>query len=99
MKARIEPSGSPWSRRRIAVLPTTAPGWWAVALAVASVVLVFAAGEVPRGAALGLACGVAGGGAALVAIARDRERAVTVLASLLPLVIAVGFVVAELIGG
>jgi hypothetical protein len=54
---------------------------------------------VPRGAALGFVCGLAGGVAALTAIVRDRERAVTVFAALLPLAIAVAVVLAELITG
>ena len=54
---------------------------------------------VPRGAAFALACGVAGGIAALVAAARDGERAVTMMAALVPLVIAIGFFAAELLGG
>ena len=58
-----------------------------------------AATVVPRGAAFGIAFGLAGGVAALVAIVRDEERAVSVLAAFVPVVIAVAFVVAELIGG
>ena len=84
---------------RFTVLPTTQLGRWAVGLAAAFLVLVLTAGVVPRGAALGLACGLAGGVAALIAIARDRERAVTVLAALVPPLIAAAFVLAELIGG
>ena len=53
----------------------------------------------PSGAALGFVCGLAGGVAALMAIVRDRERAVTVFAALAPLVIAVAFALAELISG
>jgi hypothetical protein len=34
-----------------------------------------------------------------MAIIRDRERAVTVFAALVPLVVGVGFVLAELISG
>jgi cyanate permease len=56
---------------------------------------------VPRAAALGFVCGLAGGAgaAALMAIIRDRERAVTVFAALVPLVVGVGFVLVELISG
>jgi hypothetical protein len=54
---------------------------------------------VPRGAALGFVCGLAGGVAAVMAIIHDRERAVTVFAALVPLAIGVAFVLAELITG
>jgi hypothetical protein len=91
--------GRPVKTPRIAILPTTSLGRWAVVLAAVFLPLVFAAGVVPRAAALGLACGVAGGVMGGVAIVRDRERAVSVLAALAPLVIAVGFVLAELMGG
>jgi hypothetical protein len=66
---------------------------------VAFLALVPAAGVVPRAAAVGLACGVAGGLAALLAVVRDGERALSVLAALVPFAIGVGFVVAELVGG
>jgi hypothetical protein len=60
---------------------------------------VFAAAVVPRGAALGFVCGLAGGVAALMAIIRDRERAVTVFAAVVPFAVGVAFVLAELISG
>ena len=41
----------------------------------------------------------AGPAAALLAIIRDRERAVTLFAAVLPLVVAVAFVLVELITG
>jgi ABC-type Na+ efflux pump permease subunit len=92
--------GSPVGHRpRISFLPTTSLGWWAIGLAAAFFPLVFAATVVPRGAALGFVCGLATGVAALTAIVRDRERAVTVIAAVLPLAIAVAFVLAELISG
>jgi hypothetical protein len=53
----------------------------------------------PRGAALGFVCGLAGGVAALTAIVRDRERAVTVFAAVAPLAIAVAFVLVEVLVG
>jgi hypothetical protein len=81
------------------ILPTTRLGWWAAGLAAAFLPLVFAASVVPRGAAVGLVCGLVGGVAALTAIVRDRERALTVVVAIVPLVIAVAFVLAELIGG
>lgn len=100
MGVGVEHPGSPVTRKpRIAILPTTRLGWWAVGLAAAFFPLVFAAAVVPRVAALGFICGLAGGVAALIAIVRDRERAVIVFAALVPLAIAVGFMVAELISG
>jgi hypothetical protein len=81
------------------VLPTSQLGRWAVGLAAAYVVLVLAWSVLPGGAALGLACGLAGGIAGLVAIIRDRERGVSVFAAVLPLVLVVGFVLAELLVG
>jgi hypothetical protein len=84
---------------RVTILPATGLGRWAVGLGAVFFPLVFAASVVPRGAALGFACGLAGGAAALLAIVRDRERAVTVFTALVPWAIAVAFVLAELIGG
>ena len=100
MSVGAEHRGSPVKHRpRITILPTTDLGRWAIGLAAASFPLVFAAGVVPRGAAIGFVFGLAGGVAALMAIIRDRERAVTVFAALLPLVVGVAFVLAELISG
>ena len=92
-------SGQPVMHRRIPILPTTPLGRWALGLAAPFLPLVFVAAVVPRAAALGFACGVAGGAAALVAIGRDRDRAVLVFAALAPLAIAVAFLLAELVGG
>ena len=100
MTVRAEHPGSPVEHGpRVTVLPRTNLGRWAVGLAVAFFPFVFAAGVVPSGAALGFVCGLAGGVAALMAIVRGRERAVTVFAALAPLVIAVAFALAELISG
>ena len=100
MSVRVEHPGSPVEhRRRIAVLPTTRRGWWAVGLAAAFFPLVFVGAVVPRGIALGFVLGLAGGVAGLVAVVRDRERAVTVFAAIVPFVVAVAFVLAELIAG
>lgn len=84
---------------RITFLPTTHLGWLAVGLAAAFFPFVFAAAVVPRGAAIGFVCGLAGGVTALMAIIRHRERALTAFAALLPLVIAVAFLLVELISG
>lgn len=100
MSLRIVPHQLPVEPRpRLTILPTTRMGWWAVGLAGAFFVLVLAAAVVPRGAALGFVCGLGGGVVALSAVVRDRERAVTVFAALLPLVIAVAFVLTELLTG
>jgi len=86
--------------RRIPILPTTRLGRWAVGLAAANVVLVLGWRLMgPLGAAPGFVSGLAGGVVALVAIFRRGERAITVLASILPLVLVVAFVLAELLVG
>ncbi|HEU0336588.1 MAG TPA: hypothetical protein VFR43_08530 [Gaiellaceae bacterium] len=87
------------SLRWPAFRPRTELGQWAVGLAAAWVVLVLAWRALPGGAAFGLACGLAGGTAGVVAIVRDRERAVSVFAAVLPLLFVVGFVLAELLVG
>ena len=100
MSVRAEHHGSPVEHRsRITFLPTTQLGWWAVGLAAAFLPFVFAAAVFPRGAAIGFVCGLAGGVAALMAIIRHRERALTVFVALVPLVIAVAFLLVELISG
>ena len=85
------------SRPPLRILLTTRLGWWAAGLGIAFLLLVFAAGTCRRGsdrlsAACAWSCGV-------VAIVRDRERALTLLLALVPLVIAVAFLLVELISG
>lgn len=100
MSVRVEHRGSPIKRRhRITILPTTERGWWAVGLAAGFFAFVFAAALVPRGAAFGFLSGLAGGVVALMAIIRDRERALTVFVALLPVVIALAFLLVELLSG
>ena len=100
MSVRVERYGSPAKHRpRITFLPATHLGWWAVGLAAAFFPFVFAAAVVPRGAALGFVCGLAGGVTALMAVIRHRERALIVFVALVPLVIAVAFLLVELISG
>lgn len=100
MSVGAEHPGSPVNhRQRITILPTTSLGGWAVGLSAAFFPLVFAAALAPRGAMLAFVSGLAGGVAGLMAIVRDRERAVSVFAALVPLAIAVAFVVAEVISG
>ena len=98
MGVRVEDPGSQVEHRpRLTILPTTKLGWWAAGLAAVFFPLVFSAAAVPKAAALGFVCGLAGGAAALTAITRDGERAVTVFAALVPLVVGVGFALGELI--
>ena len=85
--------------RRIAILPTTRLGRWALGLALANPVLVTAWTILPGGAALGLASGAAGGLLALRAIHRHGDRALSVYAAVVPLVMVVVFLLAELIIG
>ena len=99
MSAEGHHPGSIKRQRRITILPTTGLGRWALGLAAALFPFVLAASVVPRGAVLGLACGMAGGVAALTAIVRDGERAVAVFAALVPLAIAAGFLLAEVVFG
>jgi hypothetical protein len=100
MGVGVEHRGAPVEHRpRITTLPTTKLGWWAVGLTAAFFPLVFTAAVVPRAAALGLVCGLMGGAVGLMAVVRDRERAVSVFAAVVPLIIAVAFVLAELISG
>jgi hypothetical protein len=94
----VEHPGSPVTRGpRLTFLPTTRLGWWAVGLGAVFFPLVFAAGLLPRAAALGFLCGLAGGVAAAIAILRDHERAVTVFATVVSLAIGVAFMLAQLI--
>ena len=98
MGARVEHRGTPGKHwPRIAILPTTTLGWWAVGLVAAFFPLVFAAGAFPGAAALGLLCGLAGGIAAITAIVRDHERGLSVFAGFVPFLIAIGFAVAQLL--
>jgi hypothetical protein len=86
----------PWTHR-VAILPTTRPGWWAVGLALANVVLVLSWTILPGGAALGFLAGLAGGVVALVAIVRHRDRALAGFLAIAPPVLVVLFVLAELL--
>lgn len=85
--------------RRFMVRPATEAGYWAVGLAVASVVLVMAWAVIPAGALFGFAAGLIGGVFALFAILRRGERAVTVYLALVPFALVVAFVLAELLIG
>lgn len=89
----------PSRKRRLAMLPSTRLGWWAVGLAAAFFPLVVMWTIVPRGAALGMLSAIAGGVCGLVAIVRRGERALAVFATVVPLAMTVGFVLAELLVG
>jgi hypothetical protein len=104
MGAGAQHAGSPAPKAPwITILPTTERGRWAVGLAATFFALVLVAPLVPRGGApgvaLGFVCGLAGGAAALLAVVRDRERGLAVFAAVVPLAIAVAFVVAQLVSG
>ena len=87
-------------RRRIAILPSTRIGWWAVGLAAANVALVHGWSLMgPLGAFPGFACGLAGGVVGLIAIFRHRERAVAVFAAVVPLLLVAIFIAGELLIG
>jgi hypothetical protein len=86
--------------RSVALWPTTRLGEWALALSLASVVLVSGWRFVGRlGGAPGLALGLAGGAVALVAIVSRGERALGVFAALVPFLNAGVFLVGELLVG
>ena len=78
-------------------LPHTKLGWWAVGLAVASIVLVLAWSILPGGAWLGFLCGLAGGVIALIAVIRQQERSWLVFLSILPMLNVVIFIGTELL--
>lgn len=87
------------------VLPTTRLGWWAVRLAGASVVLLFAAplvnlipGFAPVTYSLTFAGALVSGALAPIAIIRDKERALSVFATMIPLLFYLALLVLELSG-
>ena len=90
--------GTPAEHRRITILPTTTLGWWAVGLSAGFWAFVAVATVVPRGAGIAFLLGLAGVVAALIAIVRDGERAAILALTFVPALIAVAFVIAELIG-
>jgi len=65
--------------------PHTKLGWWAVGLAIASILLMFGWMFLPGGAGLSFLCGLAGGIVALIAIIRQHERSWAVWLALLPM--------------
>lgn len=83
--------------------PMTLEGWWALGLASAAIVLGVLGEAARRGDVggpfypLALLAALVGGGAAIVAVRRG-ERSLVVMLAVLPLVVAVGFGLAELLG-
>lgn len=75
--------------------PHTKLGWWAVAMAVANVVLMLAWTILPGGGALGLLAGLISGILALIAVTRRNERSWIVFLSILPMLNVLIFVLAE----
>jgi hypothetical protein len=78
-------------------MPHTKLGWWAVGLAVASIVLLLAWSFLPGGAWLSFLCGLAGGIMALIAVIRQQERSWLVWLTLLPMLNVIIFIAAELL--
>ena len=81
------------------VRPTTRLGRWAIAVALGYVVFMPLWMFLPGGAALAFLCGLAGGALAIVAVARRGERGLLAYAAIVPLVLVVSFVLAELLLG
>jgi hypothetical protein len=103
--SRARASRPPRSGGR-ALLPTTRLGRWALALAVAGLLLTtFMWPLLPLGAFPGLICSLVGGGLALRAIFRHagRDRSFAVIAAVVPfanaVVLVIGEVVVGLLGG
>ena len=84
-------SSSLWQR------PVTRLGWWAVGLAVASVVLNLAWSILPGGALLGFICGLVGGVLALIAVIRQHELSWLVFLSILPMLSVLFFFLGEIL--
>jgi hypothetical protein len=78
-------------------MPQTKLGWWAIGLAAASIMLLFAWSFLPWGAWPSFLCGLAAGIIALIAIVREHERSWLVLLSLLPLLNLIVFLLGEFI--
>ncbi|MFT3895192.1 MAG: hypothetical protein QM730_26500 [Anaerolineales bacterium] len=77
--------------------PHTKLGWWAIGLAIAGILLVFAWTLLPGGATLGFLCELAGGAVALIAITRWHERSWMLWLALLPMLNVFVFILGELL--
>ena len=93
-----QPSDAGWLS-----LPTTLEGWWAAGLGSAAIVLGVLGEAARRGDVVGpfyplaFLAGIFGGVAVVLAVRRG-ERSLLVMLAALPLLVAVGFGLAELIG-
>jgi len=76
--------------------PRTKLGWWAVGLAIASILLVPAWSFLPGGAWAGFICGLAGAIVGLIALIRHRERSWAIWLTLLPGLNVIVFLLAEI---
>jgi hypothetical protein len=81
------------------VRPTTTLGRRAILVALGYFVFMPLWSFLPGGAALAFFCGIAGGLIAIVAVARRGERGLLAYAAIVPLVLVVAFVLAELVIG
>jgi len=88
-KMTNQSSSSLWQR------PSTRLGWWAIGLAVASIVLSFAWSILPGGAIPSFICGLVGGVLALIAVIRQHERSWLVFLSILPMFSVLFFILGE----
>lgn len=75
--------------------PSTRTGWWAVGLALASIILNLAWTILPGGAIIAFICGLAGGILALFAVIRQHERSWLVFLSILPMLSVIFFLLGE----
>jgi hypothetical protein len=81
------------------VRPTTRLGRWAILVGLGYVVFMPLWMFLPGGGALALLCGLTGGALAIVAVARRGERGLLAYAAIVPLLLVVLFVLAELLIG
>lgn len=83
-------------RHRIGFLPTSRPGWTAVGVASAAIVLSMLWTVLPLGGWAGLIVGLAG--AVIASFALRRDRAIAVFIALVPGILAIVSIVAEITG-
>ena len=81
------------------VRPTTRLGTWAILVGLGYFVFMPLWVFLPGGAGLAFLCGLTGGALAIVAVARRGERGLLAFAAIVPLVLVVLFVLAELLIG
>ena len=81
------------------VRPTTRLGRWAIIVGLGYFLFMPLWSFLPGGAVLAFLCGIAGGVVAIVAVARRGERGLLAYAAIVPLVLVVAFILAELLIG